>query len=286
MSAGELPSSEPRPDQELPPDPCAATLPAATPPAPVSCPSCTALLDEAARFCGNCGSALRGDAAPVRRRDPYEAWRSFKPVLTLWASLLAINLVLGVVAKLSEFDAEERLIGDACATVASLLIVVAAALRERERLRPLLRADGLASKNLLVALVATLACGLFMTGYVWLGSRLHLPFLGYLDDYREAGWPIAIAFVSVAVLPPIYEELAFRGVMQQGLERAMRPVDALLVQAAMFSVLHLSPLNFVSHFGLGLAFGLVRQRTASLLPSMVVHAAWNAWVVVEELLGG
>ena len=80
----------------------------------------------------------------------------------------------------------------------------------------------------------------------------------------------------------MFEELAFRGVIQSRLERVMNRRDALIVQAAMFSALHMMPLVFVSHFVMGVGFGWLRNRTGSLWPGVLLHMAWNAWVLTEE----
>lgn len=54
----------------------------------------------------------------------------------------------------------------------------------------------------------------------------------------------------------------------------------------MFSILHLSPIIFPSHFLMGLALGFLRMRSKSLYPGMLLHGGWNAWVVSQELWGG
>lgn len=49
----------------------------------------------------------------------------------------------------------------------------------------------------------------------------------------------------------------------------------------------MSPAVLPSHFLMGLALGWLRLRTASLVPSMLVHAAWNLTVLLQEgLLAG
>ena len=119
------------------------------------------------------------------------------------------------------------------------------------------------------------------------GHRL----FGLINDHKgvefaglvQAGWPAWTGFVLVSVMPAIFEELAFRGVIQSSLERVFNARDAWLIQAALFSLLHLSPLVFPSHFAMGLAFGWIRMRSRSLYPAMLLHGAWNALVVFQEL---
>jgi membrane protease YdiL (CAAX protease family) len=114
-----------------------------------------------------------------------------------------------------------------------------------------------------------------------LGFRLYT---GYLSAYVADGWPVWVGFADVAVATPIAEELLFRGVIQAKLEQIVAPREALIVQAALFSALHLSPIILVTHFAMGLAFGWVRRRSGSVFPGMLLHGAWNAWVVGSLLL--
>jgi membrane protease YdiL (CAAX protease family) len=89
--------------------------------------------------------------------------------------------------------------------------------------------------------------------------------------------------VASALVTPLSEELLFRGVLQPMLAQLIRPREALIVQAALFSALHFSPVILVTHFLMGLSFGWIRQRSGSLLPSVALHAAWNGWVLWSSL---
>ena len=114
-------------------------------------------------------------------------------------------------------------------------------------------------------------------------ARLGMPIMRATETIAQAGWPAWTGFVLISVMPAIFEELAFRGVIQSSLERVFNVRDAWLIQAALFSLLHLSPLVFPSHFAMGLAFGWIRMRSRSLYPAMLLHGAWNALVVFQEL---
>lgn len=83
-------------------------------------------------------------------------------------------------------------------------------------------------------------------------------------------------FLTMAVLGPLAEELTFRGVIQTRLERAMPPWLALVLQAAIFGLVHGTPIQMAYAFLVGLAFGFLRRRTGSILPGFAAHAAFNA----------
>jgi membrane protease YdiL (CAAX protease family) len=128
--------------------------------------------------------------------------------------------------------------------------------------------------------------------------------------------PFALSFLWGAVLSPVAEELFFRGVLftlllslterrrQQtapdtlsaelfedaAVARAVRAAAlwlrqggaATLVIAVIFGFLHrdmpggLGIVRFVSALGLGLACGLARQLTSSVVPAILVHVGFNA----------
>jgi len=112
---------------------------------------------------------------------------------------------------------------------------------------------------------------------------LGVPMLSMTDDYVKQGWPPWAMLLMVSIAPAVTEEIAFRGVIQLRLERVFPAREAWLIQAALFSVLHLLPIVFPSHFVMGLCFGWMRMHTRSLYPGMLLHAVWNALVLAQEL---
>lgn len=101
--------------------------------------------------------------------------------------------------------------------------------------------------------------------------------------FTKAHWPVWSIFALISVEPGIVEEIAFRGIIQTKLAEILSTREALLLQAALFSVLHLSPAIFVSHFVMGLLLGWVRLRSRHIYYGMILHAAWNAICVLKEL---
>ncbi len=82
------------------------------------------------------------------------------------------------------------------------------------------------------------------------------------------------------------EEFLFRGVVQQGLAAAGgHPFEAISRTALLFAVVHLNPVWFPALLELGLLFGLLFQRTGSLVPCMVAHATTNATSLALYFLG-
>jgi len=87
------------------------------------------------------------------------------------------------------------------------------------------------------------------------------------------GW--AAAVLVLVLVAPLGEELVFRGLLQEGAQRAMGSRQALLLSAALFAAAHLQPYFVAGLFIVGLVIGAVYQRTHSLLACVFVHGLYN-----------
>jgi membrane protease YdiL (CAAX protease family) len=207
-------------------------------------------------------------------------WRELKQVISLFAILLASSLVGGLAGRVWETP-----VLDASLAVFDAIVVLGFVVMRFRDVAPTLTVRAPGGRAVAETLAVALAFVLVVQGYFACLEALGVPMLRLTDTFMNAGWPVWSVFLLICASPGVVEELAFRGVLQGGLRRIVTPREALVVQAALFSVLHLLPVIFPSHFFMGLALGLLRDRTQSLYPGMVLHASWNAYVVQEELSG-
>jgi sodium transport system permease protein len=101
-----------------------------------------------------------------------------------------------------------------------------------------------------------------------------------LEFLRELSVP-ALLFL-MALSPAVGEELFFRGAIQSGLRKDLGALRAVSAQALLFAAAHASIYRFVPTFLVGLALGALRERTRCLGPCMVLHAAYDAWVLLSD----
>jgi membrane protease YdiL (CAAX protease family) len=94
----------------------------------------------------------------------------------------------------------------------------------------------------------------------------------------------AANFVLFVVLAPFVEELLFRGV-GYSLLRVYGAVPAILAVGLAFGAWHglLWALLVLVPFGWALA--IIRERTDSVYPGMIVHALFNAFAITAAILG-
>lgn len=99
-----------------------------------------------------------------------------------------------------------------------------------------------------------------------------------LGAFRETfGW-IALA-LAVGIVTPISEEVIFRSIVLKSMQRYIPFHWANFLQAVLFALIHVSPILMLNAFLVGITGGVLRNRSSSLAPSIVMHAANNLLVV-------
>ena len=259
------------------------------------CSGCAADNRENARFCRHCGAPL-GEPGPVIGSDPdgvletemlsgarpsvvsVDTQRVFRELCWLCAVVIVSSVLYAVYVRIwGVHPAAEVVAVSAVAALALVGFALNCRLVATSLVLP--SARGLLETGLVALVVGpSLAFGFWLLGLLGFGAGYD-----YWAAYARDGWPVWVGFVLVAVLTPLSEELLFRGLIQPKLEQLVSPMEALIVQAALFSALHLNPVILVTHFGMGLAFGWLRRRTGSLFPGVVLHGAWNAWVLAAAV---
>jgi uncharacterized protein len=91
---------------------------------------------------------------------------------------------------------------------------------------------------------------------------------------------LTLSLLLLAVLAPLVEELVFRGLLYGWLAGRWGKNVGWIVSSIAFAAAHAEPAHIVLVFPLGLLFGWLRQRTDSLLPSLVAHIANNSLALV------
>jgi len=255
-----------------------------------NCSVCGAELRAGANFCTFCGKRTSAaDPELPRAAEPMlpptdpgspsaDRWQDLRVVGWLFGLLLLASLFWGIV-----YSIEPN--GDFLPwmTLIDGLVIVGFAGYYRREIVPLILPstfDLNAGARLAVAAIFQFAV---LGAAFYLLEKTGIPFERITDEMKRHHYSLwqLLAFFSLA--PAVLEEIAFRGIIFNRLNAVLGEREAWLVQAAFFSVLHLSPVIFVTHFVMGLIFGWLRMRTRSLLPGMMLHGLWNASVILLEL---
>ena len=122
-----------------------------------------------------------------------------------------------------------------------------------------------------------------VAGLAWLlpKPQKHMPMEELFRDPLSASL-LAVFGVLVA---PIIEELLFRGFLYAVVARVNGVLAAVLTTAALFSLVHAPQYgwawqNLLILAYVGIVFGAIRARSGSVVPSTLVHAAYNLTLFV------
>ncbi|MEE2789889.1 MAG: type II CAAX endopeptidase family protein [Myxococcota bacterium] len=129
---------------------------------------------------------------------------------------------------------------------------------------------------------ALLGC-LAMPMVGWLASSLRAmvqpgaenPQLQYVvfDDASGLGSAVMVFLIVIAL--PIAEEVLYRGALYDALRRIHGTRFAIWMSAAIFGFMHFEFAVSVGTFALGLLYGVLRERSGSILPCAVAHIVNN-----------
>ncbi len=107
-------------------------------------------------------------------------------------------------------------------------------------------------------------------------SSEYLEKMATMFQATAEGFGIVPTLLCIAALPAVSEEWLFRGYVQTRLAQRWRPWLAILVSSLLFAAFHVEPVHVIAVFPIGLWFGYISWRSASILPAMLAHAYNNA----------
>ncbi|MCA9003454.1 MAG: CPBP family intramembrane metalloprotease, partial [Planctomycetes bacterium] len=174
------------------------------------------------------------------------------------------------------FASRERAFMEPIASVASALLVVALCWAA-----PTYSFAGLRSAATRFYGEMLMVCAV-TTGLAILWTRFLLSQLDFLDDPSLVSDELGLgwAILLVGVFPAIFEELAFRGLVQGRLTAILGHKEGILATGAAFALAHGISLGLPFHFFIGWYLCSLRDRSGSLFPGMLLHFLYNSTLVL------
>ncbi|RMF72849.1 MAG: CPBP family intramembrane metalloprotease [Planctomycetota bacterium] len=109
-----------------------------------------------------------------------------------------------------------------------------------------------------------------------------------LDALQGSAWGAWGAFwltVAATITTPLYEELAFRGLLLGALYRVLGGAwPAIILSAVLFGFVHAQPQDVLPLITFGVVLGYLRLRTRSLSVCVLTHALFNARTMTFAIL--
>ena len=93
-------------------------------------------------------------------------------------------------------------------------------------------------------------------------------------------------YLSVMLIAPISEEIAFRGVMLKKLKESFGFVGCVTVTTVLFGIMHLNPMQSIYVLPMGVMFAYVAYKYDSVIPAIIAHILNNCvGMILPGILG-
>ena len=230
------------------------------------CIHCAWQLGEEALYCVHCGGL--------------QSIPDIDDALQKQQRLTGLTIFFGVhlaVCLISNFTSYTRglvplLIVDGVLSLFTLLFVVLFRSELKELFRwtsfSLVKAAGYIATAVLGAVVVNFAVK-------WLNKTIFDADAYYYYAFSHLQYSKLITILVVALQPAIFEELAFRGVLQQGLIKVTDKKQAIFISALLFTILHMSFISFFWLLPFALWLGYVRMKEETIWWGVLIHFCFN-----------
>jgi membrane protease YdiL (CAAX protease family) len=238
----------------------------------MKCPECQQENRSKAVFCSNCGKKLLADDTPSFEKHVNKVNVFF-------------FVMLGFIALLdfTEFQKDLRTILITDAIFVSIIVTFLVihfnsvkGLFNLARLNPLI----------IVAVFVSAICMAFAVHSfaTYLNRSLFDRTQGlYYEYYKESPYPLLFCIVSIGVVPAIFEEIAFRGILFTELLNVTNKNAVILITSILFTLLHFSVISAIWLFPFALALGYLRARYNTILYGVLAHFTYNTSIVLIQL---
>lgn len=204
----------------------------------------------------------------------------------LWIAVTSLHSP-SVLAQIEilQYDGDLLSVTTIAGTVAVLVLVAALVwLRRGVPLREYLALKPVGWKAAALWIAGTLA---FLMTYDLISRFLDRPPVpDFMLQVYGSATMLPLLWIAIVIAAPLWEEIVFRGFAYPGLRSAGLAL-ALFLPALLWTSLHLQydAFDMTYVFGLGLLFGLARERTGSVVVPIVLHVLTNALATLQVALG-
>ncbi|MDH7448371.1 CPBP family intramembrane glutamic endopeptidase [Aquimarina sp. 2201CG14-23] len=228
------------------------------------CKTCDASLETAVNFCPNCGvpiSVPKGEST----KEHLNLVISFYIVML---GFLIINYFL--------YKDESSLLQDIATESVFALIIIGFTFFDFKNIIKLYRFPKINFLHFLGYLLVPFASA-FLVYYAvefindQLSDETYNYYLGYIDYPNPMFW----AVLFVAIFPPVFEELGFRGFLYNQLLKITSTKVTIILTAFIFALVHFSVISLLWIFPFGLLLGYLRHKYNTLWIGMIIHFIHN-----------
>ena len=238
------------------------------------CDECNAVVNDTQRFCHHCGAYLGTRAVTVNVFNNTHLRRIF----VFYFVYLAICLV---VKNTSYFRTYDQLFW---VELLLAFVTLTFAWINRDGILPILRFNNYKwwRALLLMMLAALVSCIVSYTVHEVNVTFFNVD-INYFQGYRLYYLPTLVMIYSIAFMPAVFEEIAFRGVMFNNCSAFLDERLVVAVTAFLFAIMHMSLISLIWLIPFGFLLGHLRRRYNTIWYGVLFHFVFNITACVIDL---
>lgn len=239
-----------------------------------TCHECAAVVNEEQRFCHNCGNYLGVEAVTINIFNNADLRRTF----IFYFIYLFICLCIKHTSWFNSYDQlfwVELLLAAITLRFAGLNWL---------QIKPLLQFNNFKWQVLIGVIALAVAGSMLVTISV---RELNVSFfqteVSYYQVYKLYNYPVLVMIYSIALMPAIFEELAFRGIMYNYCANFLDERLAVAVIAFLFAIMHLNLMSLVWLIPFAFFIGNLRYKYNTLWYGIIFHFTFNLTACLFDL---
>ena len=231
----------------------------------INCQNCGASLENAVNYCPNCGAPIQKKVSGKRKREHLNLVIAFYVAMLVF---LLMNYFL--------FQEDTSLIQEIATETIFALMIVGFTFFDFKNIMKLYQFPKIKPLYLLGYLAIPFASA-FIVYYLvkFINTKVFEESYNYYFTYVDYPNPMFWAILFVAIFPPIFEELGFRGFLYNQLKQITNTRVTIILTAFIFAIVHFSVISILWIFPFGLLLGYLRHRYKTLWIGMIIHFIHN-----------
>ena len=226
-----------------------------------------------AKFCSKCGE-------PFFKSLDEERTKALNSIITFYITFLLFAIVTYFISD----NYNDSLTADIVIEVVFMLLVLGFCTLDYKNILKLYKLKKLSWKIWFFTIVFPLVSR-FTVYYFIEGANSFLfdeESINFFYSYWYLENPLFWTIIFVAILPPIFEELAFRGFLFNQLQKVANNNVTILATAFIFALVHFSFISFLWIFPFGLVLGYLRSKYNTLWLGIIIHFIHNFTVLLID----
>lgn len=130
-------------------------------------------------------------------------------------------------------------------------------------------------KALVYSLAAILFAIVVNIAVKWVNKTIFHQDVYYYRSFRNLPYPKLSMILLIAILPAVFEELGYRGIILQSLFSISEERQAIRMSAFLFAIIHMSFISFFWLLPFAIWLGKVRLKEKTLWYGVLIHFFFN-----------